>query len=160
MDILDLLRDDEAAILAEAVPAVAWLEHYGRDGGEKARERLVALHRLVESAIRDRDLEGLLAHARCIAEERHAAGYDRAEVQAAFSALEEAIWHRALVRLPPQERTWALGLVGTALAHAKGALSHAFEALGHGAPAFVDLTPIFRGADARSRPAEDFVHPV
>jgi hypothetical protein len=161
MDILGLMRDDEGAILGEALPAVAWLEHYGRDGEERARERLEVLHRLVVRAIRERDLEELLAHARRIARERHAAGYDRAEVQRAFTALEEAIWHRARTRLPAAERAWGLGLVGTALAHAKDALAAAFAELGPAAqPAYIDLTPIFRGAGGRGRPAEDFVYPV
>lgn len=163
MDILELLHEDENAILAEALPAVTWLEHYGRDGQERVRERLEALYRLVERAIRTGDLGELLAHAGRIAEERHGAGYDRAEVHAAFTALEAAIWHRARTHLPVEERTWALGLVGTALAHAREALDRAFAALGHGAhPPFVDLTPLFRGAQSRSgsRPAEDLVHPL
>jgi hypothetical protein len=163
MDIVEMLRDDEEAILAEALPAVAWLRHYGRDGEETARERLEALYRLVERAVRDRDLEELLAHARVVARERFEAGYDRAEVIAAFSALEEAIWHQALLRLPPPERAWALGLVGTALAHAKDALARAFASLSQGArPPFLDMTRVFRGADAsrRDRFAEELVHPV
>jgi hypothetical protein len=163
MDIVEMLRDDEEAILAEALPAVAWLRHYGRDGAETARERLEALYRLVERAVRDRDLEELLAHARAVARERFEAGYDRVEVVAAFSALEEAICHQALRRLPAEEQAWALGLVGTALAHAKDALARAFASLGQGSrPAYTDMTRIFRGAEAgrRDRFAEDLVYPV
>src|SRR5512137_1893877 len=106
MDVVEMLREDEDAILDEAVPAVTWLRHYGAAGEETARDRLRELYRLVEGAVRDRDLDALLAHARRVARERFEAGYDRAEVVAAFSALEEAIWHQALRRLPAGERTW------------------------------------------------------
>lgn len=162
VDILEMLDDDEDAIVAEALPAVTWLEHYGRDGEELARERLRALCRLVADAIRTQDLGGLLAHASRIARERHEAGYDRNEVARAFSAVEEAIWHRALQQLPSEGRTWALGLVGTALQQAREALSRAFVEAGAGSiPAFVDMSPLFRGAvEAPGRFADDMVYPV
>jgi hypothetical protein len=162
MDIVELLKSEEDAIVGEALTAVTWLEHYERDGQDMARERLRSLCRLVGQAIRTQNLEDLLSHAARIARERHAAGYDRAEVVSAFSAVEESIWHRALSALPPEERTWGLGLVGTALAHAKEALSRAFAEAGTGAhPSFVDLTPLFRGAPVRrERFHEDLVHPV
>jgi hypothetical protein len=162
MNILELLTNDEDAIVAEALPAVTWLEHYERDGQELARERLRALCRLVASAIRNQDLEGLVADAGRIARERYAAGYDAAEVLAAFSAVEEAIWHRTLQDMPAGDRAWALGLVGTALTHAKSALSRAFAEAGAGpVPSFVDLSPLFRGAShGRTRYDEDLVHPV
>jgi hypothetical protein len=162
MDIVELLKNEEDAIVGEALTAVTWLEHYVRDGQDTARERLRALCRLVGQAIRTQNLEDLLSHAARIARERHAAGYDRVEVVSAFSAVEESIWHRALSALPPEERTWGLGLVGTALAHAKEALSRAFAEAGSGAhPSFVDLTPLFRGAPVRrDRFHEDLVQPV
>lgn len=162
MNVLEMLQEQEDAIVAEALTAVSWLPHYDRDGADVTRDRLRALCRLVAGAIRTQDLGGLLSHARRIARERHEAGYDRAEVASAFSAVEEAIWHRALAVLPAEQQTWALSLVGTALSHAKEALGRAFaEAAGSGAPAFVDLSPLFRGAPGRrDRFREDLVHPV
>ncbi len=160
MDILEFLKTDEEGIVDEALPAVRWLEHYGRDGEGLARERVRTLCRLVADAIASRDLEALLAHATRIARERRAAGYDRSEVASAFSAVEEAIWHRALTALDPGEQAWGLALVGTALAHARDVLGRAFTEDGT-ASAFVDLTPVFRGAPAgRDRFRDDLVHPV
>jgi len=152
MDIQELLTRDEEAIVAEALTAVTWLEHYGRDGEDVARERLRALCRLVADAIRAQDLGGLLEHAERIAQERHDAGYDRAEVAGAFSAVEEAIWHRAFLTMPVADRAFALGLVGTALAHARRALLLSFAEAGTGGFAgHVDMSPIFRGAERRGR---------
>lgn len=157
-----MLQSDEKAILDEALPAVGWLEHYGRDGEERTRERLAALYRLVEEAVRTRDLEKLLAHARSVAAERYAAGYDHGEVRSAFSALEQAIWHRAFTWLPPSEWPWALGLVGTALEHARKALAQAFDSVRGTGPRFVDMTAVFRGVETARRPLpiEELVHPV
>ncbi len=163
MEIEALLRQDEAAILQEASPAVARLDHYRRDGEEVTRRRVEALVRHVARAVRTRDLEALRAHAAHVASARFEAGFDFSEVRAAFSAVEAAIRQRAVSRLPPEEQAWALGLVGTALAHARHALGMAFASLGPGAePQPVDLTALFRGADAgpASRPADDLVFPV
>ncbi len=163
MDVLELLETEREATVDEALEAVGWLEHYERDGDDLARERLLALHRLVEQAVRTRDLTALVAHASAIAAERHAAGYGRVEVVSAVTALEEALWHRVLVGLAEPERAWALGLVGTALAHARQALTDAFAEISRGDRAgFVDLSPLFLGARRRSgdRYADDLVHPV
>src|SRR5512137_409077 len=130
VDILELMTRDEEAIVAEALTAVSWLEHYGRDGEAVARERLRALCRLVADAIRSQDLGGLVEHAEQIARERHLAGYDRAEVASAFSAVEEAIWHRTILAMPAGDRPWSVGLVGTALGHARQALLRAFTDAG------------------------------
>jgi hypothetical protein len=160
----DLLREDEPAILEHARARVARLEHYHRDGDEATRERLDGLYRRLARAIRTRDLDELLAHAERVARERQAAGFDLAEVHAAFSALEEAIWRRAADRLTLDEQAWGLALVTTALAHAKEALGRAYLAAapsGH-APS-VDLTPVFRRSGRRAAPerrAEEFVYPV
>lgn len=159
----DLLRDEAPAILEEARARIARLEHYRRDGDVPTRERLVALHARLARALSTRDLDELVLHAERVARERSAAGFDLAEVHAAFSALEEAIWRRAADRLALEEQAWGLALVTTALAHAKEALGRAFLAAapsGH-APT-VDLTALFRrgrraGPECR---AEDFVHPV
>ena len=163
MDIAQLMQDEEEAIVAEALAAVNWLEHYERDGEELARARLRALCRLIGQAIRTQDLAELLLHAGRIARERHAAGYDRAEVMGAFSFVEEAIWHQALNTLPLKERTWGISLVGTSLTHAREALARAFLEVGTGArPSFVDLSPLFLGTEAAGRNQfhEDLVQPV
>ncbi len=162
MDILELLERDEEAIVAEALTAVSWLEHYGRDGEDVARERLRALVRHVARAIRTQDLAELLENAERIASERRAAGYERGEVAGAFSAVEEAIWHRAYQAMPAGDRAWAVGLVGTALAHAREALLRAFAEAGTGGvPPHVDMSPIFRGAGSRRRRFDDeLVAPV
>jgi len=159
----DLLRDDEPAILDAVAPTIERLEHYHRDGAEATRRRVEALYRHVARAVRARDLDDLLAHAARVARERFEAGFDLAEVQAAFSMIEEAIARRALSRLPHAELAWGLGLVSTALAHAKGELGRTYAALAPRAYApGVDLTSLFKRTPAprRSRAADELVYPV
>lgn len=162
MTIHDILRDDAREILEEAATAVRWLSHYRRDV-RRVPERLATLYRLVAGAVGSRDLGALLRHARDVAAERRAAGYGLGEVEQAFAALEEAIWHRARTALAPAEQVWGLSLVGTAMAHARIALQAAYaerEDAGNGRS--IDLTPIFRGAEAAAGAAapEERVHPV
>ena len=163
MKIEDLLRDDGTAILDEAAPSIGRLEHYRRDGAEETRRRVEALYHHVVRAVAARDLDGLLAHAARIARERFEAGFEMSEVQSAFATLEDAISRRALAKLPLDELAWGLGLVGTALAHARGEMWRTFATL---APrdhaAGVDLTPLFHRTDwpIRMRPADDLVYPV
>jgi hypothetical protein len=157
----ELLRDEEAAILAEAAPSVAQLQHYRRDGDEATRRRVEALYRHVARAVRARDLDDLLAHAARIARERFAGGFDLAEVESAFSMLEDAISRRALARLPLPELAWGLGLVSTALAHARTELGRTYLALVPAVrPGTVDLTAIFKRSEPRARVAEEMVFPV
>ena len=160
-NIEDLLREDEAAILAEAVPTTTQLSHYRRDGEEATRRRVRALYRAVARAVSARELDGIVAHAGRIARERFEGGFEQAEVEAAFAALEQAIERRALARMPKEELAWGLGLVATALGHARAELGRTFATLAHASrPGAVDLTSVFRRSDVGARSAEDLVHPV
>ena len=161
MQIEDLLRDDEPAILDEAVRTTALLSHYRRDGEEATRRRVQALYRAVARAVRARDLDELLLHAARVARERFQGGFEQAEVEAAFATLEEAIERRALARMPKEELAWGLGLVATALGHARTELGRTFASLQHGSRlGAVDLTSVFHRSDAGGRSVEELVYPV
>jgi hypothetical protein len=161
MRIEELLRDDERIILDEAVRTTTLLSHYRRDGEEATWRRVQALYRAVARAVSARDLDELVGHARRIARERFQGGFEQAEVEAAFATLEEAIERRALARMPKEELAWGLGLVATALGHARAELGRTFAALAHASrPGAVDLTAVFRRSEAGSRSVEELVHPV
>jgi hypothetical protein len=146
MNVEDLLSEDERAIVSEVCRVVAQLEHYRRDGTHATRCRIEALYKQLMTAVAARDLNGLRAYVAQIARERLEAGFELPEVEAAFSALEEAIWCHALVRLPPYDQAFALGLASTALAHGRDALERGFH-YAHQAPEpYLDLTPLFTGA--------------
>lgn len=151
-----------AGIVDEAWREIATLEHYRRDGQETGRARLAALYRQVTRAVAALDLDGLRAHAARIARVRFEAGYDQAEVVAAFYALEDAVWRHTSSQLPEADRGWGLGLVGTAFANAREAVAQAFDGLSSPArQPFLDLTAVFhRSAAIEARPADDLVYPV
>jgi hypothetical protein len=160
MGIEELMRIDEAAILEEACRAVTRLEHYRRDGEETTRWRLHVLHRRVVDAVLTRDLAPLRSHLAQVARERYKAGFDLAEVHGAFSALQDAIWRRAVAELDPDELAWGFGLVATALAHGRETLERTFASLVR-PEAPIDLTPLFHGTDsAAGARADDLVFPV
>jgi hypothetical protein len=160
MDIEELLNEDEPAIVSETCRVVGELEHYRRDGHEATRGRVEALYRRVLEAVSTRDLGDLRAYAAQVARERSEAGYELPEVQAAFSALEKAIWQRALVRLAPYDQSWVLGLACTALAHGRAALGRAFDSLAPRTPApCLDLTALFTGTE-RVAACDEMVYPA
>ena len=75
------------------------------------RQRLDELFLLVVSAIRDRDLAQVSVFSRRVAEERFNQGFDIGEVQAAFNALEEAMWRHVVASAPPEDLAEATTLV-------------------------------------------------
>jgi hypothetical protein len=160
MNIEELLSEEERAIVDEAFQATMEVARYRRDGTPVTRRRVEALYRQLAEAVRARDLTGLLAYVRQIARERSEAGFELADVQAAFSALEDAIWHRAVSRLPAYDVPFGSGIVCTALAHGRDTLSHEFDAAAPHVPApYPDLTPFFRGTESALAPcpAEEMV---
>jgi hypothetical protein len=160
VNLADLLHEDGAVIVDEAVRAVARMEHYRRDGEDVTRRRVEALYAHLLRAVHEMDLDELLAHARGVAQERFTAGFELSELRSAFVALEEAIYRRALARLSREDATWGLGVVTTALVQARLELGQAFVALAPIAHApSIDLSVLFHRGEP-SRPAEELVFPV
>jgi hypothetical protein len=90
----------------------------------------------------------MVAYAEAVAEERFHAGYDLSEVQAAFNALEESIWTRAVAILAPGELAQTLGLVSTALGCGKDALARKYVSLATRTHApSLDLRALFSGSE-------------
>jgi len=148
-------RMSTSAFLAEQRPAVVERAarslgsgRYRSAGTDETRRRLDTLYRAVAASVERRDLGDLLALTRAIARERFEAGYDLSEVQAAFNALEEALWRAIFGRLPQNELAETLGLVATAFGAAKDALGREWVALATRAHApSLDLRALFAGTD-------------
>jgi hypothetical protein len=133
---------------AEAGLARAHSRHYESAGSGAVRQRLEALYEHLAGALERRDLGPMLAYAEQVAEERFNAGYDLAEVQTAFNALEEATWSRVFAELEPSELAASLGLVSTALGAAKDALARRYVSLATNAHApSLDLQALFAGTE-------------
>jgi hypothetical protein len=147
-DIAEFLRRERPSILASAEAALERMHmpHYEQVTADTIRERLAALFdHLVESIAR-RDLTPSVEYARRVAEERFKAGYDIAEVQTAFNALEEAGWSCAVERLEATELAEALGLVSTVLGAGKDALASTYVSLAASTSVgSLDLRALFAG---------------
>ena len=103
--------------------------HYEAAGPDETRRRLEALYDQLLAAVSSRDLSGIVGYARRLAAERFSSGYDLAEVQGAFNALEEAAWSRLCADLRPEQLELSLGLVSTVLGAAKDALAREYVSL-------------------------------
>ena len=162
MNIEELLSESRTAIVADACQAIGRLEHYRRDGAQETQHRVEMLYHHLIEAVRALDLKDLRAYAAQIARDRLAAGFDAAEVAAAFSAVEQAIWHHALIRLPRYDQAWGIGLACTVLAHGRAEVERVAEHNAPYAPApSIDLTPLFDGAaQVPVRSPEEMVFPI
>jgi hypothetical protein len=86
---------------------------------------------------------------RIIGRKRFAAGADLAEIQITFNVLEEVLWHRILMSIPPASYGEALGLIGTVLGAGKDMVGRTYVALASKSKVpTLNLEQLFDGTDA------------
>jgi hypothetical protein len=150
MNLIDMLREQETAIVDEATEALnrSPLKHYTAAGPDWNRDRLVDLFRLTRLCVTSRTLTPLLTYMEQIAEERFSAGFDIHEVQTAVNALEESIWRHITQSVPPEELAEAFGLISTVLGAGKDALARTYVSLASQSKApSLNLKALFAGTD-------------
>ena len=139
---------ERTAIVDEALGDLT-SRHYAAAGASEVRRRLESLLDRVLESLDSADVAPIVAYAEEIAGERFDAGYDLSEVQAAFNALEAAIWTRVLAVLPPARFARTLGLVTTILGAGKDAFARTYVSRASGAHApSLDLRLLFAGTSA------------
>lgn len=150
MELDALLLEAESDILEEAYTALGRSApaHYAAAGESFTRQRLAELFGLVVTSIRSRDLAEMSRFSERIATERFDQGFDISEVQAAFNALEEAMWRRIVAASAPEDLAEATGLLSTVLGFGKDALARTYVSLAskRHVPS-LDLTALFAGTD-------------
>jgi len=123
--------------------------HYGAAGPDETRRRIEALYDELLEAVSTRDLSGVVERAREIAADRFQSGYDLTDLQAAFNALEEAVWRSLCARLQPEQLAESLGLVSTVFGAAKDALAREYVSLASRAHvSSLDMRALFTGDGA------------
>lgn len=146
-----LLREAEPDVLDEAYSTLQRLHgtHYEVAGEASTRDRLSDLFRLVVAAIEARDLAAIGSYSEQVAVERFNQGFDIAEVQAAFNALESAAWSRVVAGVPAEELAEAIGLLSTVLGFGKDALARKYVELASERHVHsLDLSALFAGANS------------
>ena len=148
---IEFLTHERSAIVGAAETAVSQMRsHYEGAGAIEIRRRLDALFDNLLESLATQDLGPVLALAREIAHERFNSGYDLAEVQGAFNALEAATWTRVLAVLEPDQFAQTLGLVSTILGAGKDALGREYVSLATDAHApSLDLRALFAGTEGQ-----------
>ena len=149
-DTAAFLEGERDAILRAAGETLVGMRtpHYQSAGEEETSRRLAALFDRVVESLRSRDLGPVVAYAEQVARERFEAGFDLAEVQGGFNALEEATWARAIAELDPSRLAEALGMVSTVLGAGKDALARTYVSLAANTHApSLDLRALFAGTE-------------
>ena len=149
-DTATFLSQRREQIVSEAGAALTRIHarHYESAGPEKSRLRLEALFDRILEGVRSHDLAPVVGHAEAIAEERFKAGFDLAEVQAAFNALEEATWATAIADLDASLLAETLGMVTTVIGAGKDALARRYVSLAAETHApSLDLRAMFAGTE-------------
>lgn len=149
MELVSTFKRSESEIVREALSNLqhSHVEHYEAAGAEFTHTALEDLFNLVATAIEQRDLEGVIAFADDLAEQRFSSGFDISEVQAAFNALETAMWRRVLAAEEPGDLPESIGLLSTVFGVAKDALACRYVSLAsqRDIPS-MDLSAQFRGS--------------
>lgn len=160
MDCAAILLKSRSSILGESYTVLerSHVHHYEVAGEAFTRTRLEGLFDLVVTAIGNRDLSGVSAYAVNIAEERFGQGFDISEVQAAFNALEEAMWRRIVESAAPEDLAEATGLLNTVLGFGKDVLARTYVSLASRRHVrSLDLTAMFAGTQASTDNTEQAI---
>jgi hypothetical protein len=147
-EVLIQARDE---VLEEAFTALQHVSpaHYQREGESFTRARLGELFDLVVATIASRELASLSTRVEEIATERFGAGFDISEVQAAFNALELAMWRRLVASTAPEELAESIGLLSTVMGFAKDALARRYISLASNRHVqSLDLSALFTGVSS------------
>lgn len=148
MELDVLLAENESSVLDEAYAVLdrSHVAHYEAAGERFTRDKLAGLFALVVAAIRTKNLAGVGEYSEAVAVERYGQGFDISEVQAAYNALEEAMWRQVIARVPADELPEAIGLLSTVLGFGKDALARTYvsQACKRRVPS-LDLTAMFGG---------------
>lgn len=147
-EVLTQARDE---VLEEAFGALQHTApaHYEQQGESFTRARFGELFDLVVSTIGTRELGPLSTRVEGIATERFGGGFDISEVQAAFNALELAMWRRLVASTPPEELAESIGLLSTVMGFAKDALARRYISLASDRHVqSLDLSALFTGVSS------------
>jgi ParB-like chromosome segregation protein Spo0J len=144
---LGVLEQERASIVEAACESIRHSRtRYESAGQEETRRRIEAVYDELLGALSSHDLGNVIDYARQLAAKRFESGYDLAEVQGAFNALEEAAWSGLCARLQPEQLALSLGLVSTVLGAAKDALAREYVSLASRTHApSLDVRALFTG---------------
>ncbi|HEY6794848.1 MAG TPA: hypothetical protein VI248_09205 [Kineosporiaceae bacterium] len=103
--------------------------HYVALGEALTRRCLAELFMLVVQGVAAREAVHMVQHAERIAAERFHAGFELAEVQASFNALEQAMWRRLASAEDPAQLVASVGVLSAVLGAGKDALARSWVSL-------------------------------
>jgi hypothetical protein len=151
MTVESVLEQAQQQILDEAFDALgrSHVRSYESAGESFTRQGLATLFTLVVEAIRHRDLDRISAYAAELADQRFNAGFGIGDVQTAFNALEESMWHHLVAVEPAEDLAEPIGLLSTVLGAGKDSLAREYVSLAsHRHVTSLDLSALFEGTSS------------
>jgi hypothetical protein len=147
-DALDQIVDDAYEQLHPSVHP-----HYRALGEAVTRRYLTDLLTLVVEGVAAGEAVHTVQHAERVAVERFHAGFDLAEVQAAFNALEQAMWRRLVAVEDGRELLASVQVLSSVLGAGKDALARTYVHLAaqRHAP-HVDVQALYGGTEGETTP--------
>ena len=152
MSIDVVLAGSAGEILDEAYGELHLSVHprYQALGEEITRRHLEELFTLVVEGVAAREAVHLVEHAELIAAERFHAGFDLAEVQAAFTALEQAMWRQVARGEDPLQLLASVGVLSAILGAGKDALARSWVRLASARHApHLDVQALYQGTESK-----------
>jgi hypothetical protein len=149
MDLVGVVQANRDQVMQVATERFSrsHLHHYEAVAPDQSLGRLDDLLNVVLDCLERRTLVPIWTYSETIAGERFNAGFDIAEVQAAFNVLEEALWRVVISRLAPEDLLEATGLLGTTIGAGKDNLARTWLCLAtsHHVPS-LDMIALFEGS--------------
>jgi hypothetical protein len=144
VDTAEILTQHAEELIDAATQAVlgSRLTHYTSGGHDALRGHIAALYGCLLRCVSAEEAAPMVAHARSIADQRYATGFELQEVQTAINMLESTVWRHLVRELP------AASGISSILGMGKDALAQSYVALAAGRHAkALDTPALFRGTD-------------
>jgi hypothetical protein len=150
VDTAEILTQHAEELIDAATQAVlgSRLTHYTSGGHDALRGHIAALYGCLLRCVSAEEAAPMVAHARSIADQRYATGFELQEVQTAINMLESTVWRHLVRELPAASFADAIGGISSILGMGKDALAQSYVALAAGRHAkALDTPALFRGTD-------------
>ena len=130
-DLAVLLASAHDRVADEAVAVLGRRDQARRRGASEAELRRYVrdLSGLVAQCVREGGTEPIIVSSRQVAADRFAAGFDLAEIQGEYSALEEVLWRHVVNALPADQWIGAQRLVSTILGAGRDVVARTYVVL-------------------------------
>lgn len=128
MEAVKFLDERLDGIVARASDTIrrSHMEHYDNNPPNEVANRMKKMCEVLIDGLREKSSMPMARYAGRLARERFRSGFQLQEIQTAFNAIEEAVWHQILRGLRPTQFAETAGMVGAILGIGKDIVARAY----------------------------------